>query len=169
MVIIFIIILATFGLEQEISSNELKYHARKAPYISSCVIAVTKDHFRRAILTGLNLACEVMEGPARIAQVTNIDSHILIDTPHCHSSLLSRLLATIRSLNGCGYNARCKLFRGFISDKKWVTGLCLFRSREGSFFLFIGFLELFLLSLFELLLFALLELLPLLLELCLIS
>ena len=109
-----------------------------------------------------------MEGPACIAQIANIDSHIFIDPTDRHSSLLW-LLAAIGSLLSRTDNTGCHLLRSLLSEEKWATGLNLLRSRGCSFFPLCDFLLLLFLSLLYLLLFILLQLLSFFLKLCLIS
>ena len=44
----------------ELTGDELEHHACKRPHIGRCIVACAQDHFRRSVLSSLNILCEVL-------------------------------------------------------------------------------------------------------------
>lgn len=69
MVIVLVIVVAFARFKQEVTGQELEDHTGERPQVGACVVRVTQDGLRASVLSGLNLASEVVMSPAAIAHI----------------------------------------------------------------------------------------------------
>jgi hypothetical protein len=113
-------------LEEKITSQDLENHAGEAPDIRAGIIISAQNDFRRPVLSGLDLSGEVMMTPARIAEVGNLDAHILIDRIAFFVQIIEHLLLG-RSLAHLGVHGDFAL-PGLLLSEFFVLFLLFFAS-----------------------------------------
>jgi hypothetical protein len=64
-------------LEQEVTSQHLKNHARVAPYVCRRIVLRADEHFRGTVLSCLNQSGKVMVDPASVAQISDFQLEII--------------------------------------------------------------------------------------------
>lgn len=72
------ILLRALWVEEVVSGNELKHHARQTPYVRGGAVAGAQDYLRAAVLARLNLLREVPIDPACVAQVSEAELRLWV-------------------------------------------------------------------------------------------
>ncbi len=94
MVIILVIVVAFARFKQEVTSQQLEDHACERPQVGACVVRVTEDGLRASVLSGLNLAREVVMSPTTIAHVDDSQVAVLVQGwPSLHLLAFIQLLS----------------------------------------------------------------------------
>ena len=81
MVVVFVIILALSGFEQEVASDHLKDSAGERPDVGRSVVVCSNDDLWRSVLSGLDLRSKMVVSPASISHIANFNHHFFIKFP----------------------------------------------------------------------------------------
>ena len=117
----------------DLTDSKLSYHSRHAPNIGTCPPFGAQDDFWRAVLSGLDIICEVVSDPASVSKICNLDRYSV------HSScyiFLACLLWRSRFVQGdTGYGLG-KIFTGYFVSSVELYGRRNLHSR-GLFLVFL--------------------------------